>query len=189
MTPMTVVRYAVFGLVALVALAAFAAMAIQRRALNPFGRPARTIRDLTDPVIKPIERALLRRGGNPQNAPWWLLGVAIVAGILVISAINWLYGAFLAFRFAAHGGTRPVLSLVVSLGIGLLMLALMVRVIGSWLGQGRYTAWMKPFWFLTEWMLAPLRRVLPPMGPFDISPIVAWFILSLVRRFAINALT
>jgi YggT family protein len=185
---MTVVRYAVFGLVALVAVAAFAAMAIQRRALNPFGRTARTIRDVTDPVIKPIERALLKRGGNPQNAPWWLLGVAIVAGIVVVSAVNWLYGMVLAFRFAAHGGARPVLSLVVSLGIGLLMLALLVRVIGSWLGQGRYSPWMKPFYFLTEWMLGPLRRVLPAMGPFDLSPIVAWFLLSIIRRFALGAL-
>lgn len=183
---MTVVRYAVFALVALAALAAFAAMAIQRRALNPFGRPARTLRDLTDPLIKPIERILLRRGGNPQNAPWWLLGVALVAGILIISAADWLLGMFASARFAAHAGPRASVAFVLNLAIWLLMLALMVRVIGSWFGAGRYTPWMRPFYLVTEWMLAPLRRVIPPVGPFDLTPLVAWFALSLLRPVLIR---
>jgi YggT family protein len=186
MDAMTIVRYAVFGLVALAAVAALAAMAVQRRALNPFGRPARTIRDLTDPLVKPIERVLLRRGGNPQNAPWWLLGIAIVTGIVVVSAVNWAYGTFLSARFAAHSGPRATIAFVLNLAIWMLMLALMIRVIGSWLGAGRFTPWMRPFWVATEWLLAPLRRVIPPVGPFDLSPLVAWFILSLLRPVLIG---
>jgi len=186
MDAMTVVRYGVFALVALVAIAAFAAMAVQRRALNPFGRPARAIRDVTDPLIKPVERTLLRRGGNPQNAPWWLLGIAIVAGILIISAANWAWSTILTARYAANSGPRATVAFALNMAIWLLMLALMIRVIGSWLGAGRYTKWMRPFWVATEWMLAPLRRVLPALGPFDLSPLVAWFLLSLLRPVLIG---
>ncbi len=39
---------------------------------------------------------------------------------------------------------------------------------------------------LTEWLLAPLRRLLPPVGMIDFTPIVAWFLLSLLRRAIIN---
>ncbi|MCL4866027.1 MAG: YggT family protein, partial [Gemmatimonadales bacterium] len=33
----------------------------------------------------------------------------------------------------------------------------------------------------TEWLVAPIRRRMPPMGPFDLSPIVAYFALILLR--------
>jgi YggT family protein len=35
---------------------------------------------------------------------------------------------------------------------------------------------------LTEPILGPLRRVLPPLGMFDLSPIVAWLLLEWVIR-------
>ena len=182
------VRYAVFGLVALAALAALAAMAVQHRTLNPFGRPARAIRDLTNPLLKPIERRILRAGGNPQNAPWWLVGAAILFGILAVTAADWLASEGRAVAAAAAGGGRPLAWLLVDWSFNLLMLALLVRVLGSWIGVGPYNRWMRPFYVLTEWFLAPLRRVLPTFGPLDFSPLVAWFLLSLVRPAVLNLL-
>ena len=180
------VRYGVLAVVAALALAAFAAMLVQRRVLNPFGRPARAIRDLTDPFLKPIERRVLRSGGNPQAAPWWLLGVAIVTGILVVTAAEWLLGMLLTLGAAAESG--GVAAVLVNWVIGLLMLALLVRVLGSWIGAGRYTPWMRPFWLATEWMVAPVRRILPPFGFFDLSPLVVWFVLSLLRGWLVQRL-
>jgi YggT family protein len=176
----------VFGLAALAALGAFAAMAVQRRSLNPFGRPARLIRDLTDPLLKPIERRLLRSGGNPQSAPWWLIGIAILGGIVVVSVADWAVAEAAQMRMAARGGS--MVRLLAGWVFSILRIALMVRVIGSWLGGTRYTSWMKPFWFLTEWMLGPLRRLLPPFGMFDLSPLVAWFALSLLQPMILRLL-
>jgi YggT family protein len=180
MHAMTLVRYAVFALVALVAVAAFSALAIQRRTISPFIRLARTLRRVSDPLVKPMERTMLKRGGNPQNAPWWLLGLALVAGIVLISVIEWLFTAFQTARLAANIGGRATAVLVVDWTIRLLTLALMIRVIGSWFGADRFTKWMRPFYLATEWFLKPLRRVVPPFGPVDITPIVAWFLLSFV---------
>jgi len=175
------VRYTVLAVVALAALAAFGAMAVQRRMISPFGRPARAIRDITDPVIKPIERRILRSGGNPQNAPLWLLGIALVGGIIVVSVAGWLIGMSHTVTVVAHSGPRVIAATLVNWAIGLLMIALLVRVVGSWLGQGRYSKWMRPFYLLTDWMLVPLSRIIPPLGPIDVTPIVAWFLLSLLR--------
>jgi YggT family protein len=33
---------------------------------------------------------------------------------------------------------------------------------------------------LTEWLLAPLRRIIPPLGMIDITPIVAYFVIQLL---------
>jgi YggT family protein len=47
---------------------------------------------------------------------------------------------------------------------------------------------MRPCVWLTEWLLEPLRRVLPPLGMFDISPMVAWLLLMLARWFVVGLL-
>ena len=49
------------------------------------------------------------------------------------------------------------------------MLALFVRVIASWLGISPYSAWMRPVMILTDWLIEPIRRILPPMGMIDFS--------------------
>jgi len=46
----------------------------------------------------------------------------------------------------------------VGIAASLLMLSIMIRVIGSWLGAGRYRRGMKPFYFLTDWIVEPIRR-------------------------------
>ena len=174
-------RYAIFAVVAVALLTAFAVMAVQRRMLNPFGRPARVIRRFSDPVIKPIERRVLRSGGNPQMAAWWMVGIALLVGIAVISAADWAVTEVQIVSAANAMGAGGLVHLVLGWIIGLLKLALIVRVIGSWLGVGQWSPWMRPFYYMTEWMLAPLRRILPQLGPFDISPIVAWLVLGLIQ--------
>ena len=176
---MMLIRYLVFALVAVAAVTGFAAMAVQQRTLNPFGRLGRLIRRVSDPVIKPIESRVLRAGGNPQQAPWWLIGVAIFVGIALLSAADWAFSYVRLLRVASAlpGGLVHV---IIGTVIALLKLALIVRVIGSWFGIGGWVSWMRPFYWLTEWFLAPLRRVIPNFGPIDMTPIVAWIALSLI---------
>ncbi len=178
---LTFLRWAVFVAAAAAACAAAAAMLVQRRVLNPFGAPARAVRRLTDPLIRPIERRLIRGGGNPQSAPWWLLGIALVLGILLISAVEWLAQEIRLFDAAAAGGPRRLLAVLVDWAFALLMIALLVRVIGSWFGLGPWHGLMRPMHLATEWLLRPLRGMLPRFGPLDLSPLVAWFLLGILR--------
>lgn len=181
-------RLAVLAAALLATAAAFAAHAVQTRRLSPFGRPARTIRRLTDPLLVPIERRLLRARMNPQHAPWWLAGATVFGGILVLTLVEWVAIQVLTAREATAHGSRGLGALALDWGFGLLGLALIVRVIGSWLGATRYTPWMKPFVLATEWLLAPLRRVIPNFGLFDVTPLVAWFLVQLVRTLVLSAL-
>ena len=182
------VRYAVFAAAGVAILGALAAMAVQARTINPFGRAARLIRTLTDPVLTPIERRLLRSGANPQNAPWWLVGVAVGGGIVLVTAVEWAADQFLTLAGAARFGPGAALRLAVDWAFSLLMLALVVRVVGSWIGASRYSRWMRPFVVLTEWMLAPLRRLVPSAGRFDFTPLIAWLLLQLARNYLLRAL-
>ncbi|MGA2384397.1 MAG: YggT family protein [Gemmatimonadales bacterium] len=190
MSPDTLVllRYAVLAVAAVAVLGAFAAMAVQSRAINPFGWTARSIRRLTDPLLAPIERRIVRAGGNPQSAPWWLIGIAVAGGIVVIQAVEWLVAQALTIAAAASFGPSSLLRLVVDWAFNIVMIALVVRIVGSWIGATPHTRWMRPFVVLTEWMLAPLRRVVPPFGMFDLTPLVAWILLQLARGYVLGAL-
>lgn len=187
MSLMVLLRYAVLAAAGAVVLGAFAAMALQARTVNPFGRTARVIRALTDPLLLPIERRMLRSGGNPQSAPWWLLGIGIVGGIGLVTAVEWIASQAQSLA-AASVGPHDALRLAVYWAFNLVIFALVVRIIGSWVGVSRSTGWMRPFVFLTEWLLAPLRRVVPPFGMFDLTPLVAWFLLQLARNYVLAAL-
>jgi YggT family protein len=63
----------------------------------------------------------------------------------------------------------------------------MARVIMSWVG-GYYSRIGRIAHTLTEWFLGPLRRALPTIGVVDISPIVAWFLLSVTRTLVLSAI-
>ena len=54
-------------------------------------------------------------------------------------------------------------------------------MIASWLPISAYSRWIRWSYVLTEWMLAPLRRIIPMIGMIDITPIIAWFALSLIQ--------
>lgn len=180
-------RYVVFAAAAAAVLGGFGALAVQARAINPFGRTARAIRAFTDPLLAPIERRILRTGGNPQSAPWWLIAIAVGGGIVVIAAVEWAAGQARSLAAAASLGPGYAARLAVYWAFNVVILALAVRVVGSWIGASRYSRWMRPFVFLTEWLLAPLRRIVPPLGRFDLTPLVAWFLLQLVRDWVLRA--
>jgi YggT family protein len=161
-------------------LLALGSWVVTTRRVSPFGRTARLIRSLTDPVMTPIERFVLRRGGNPRHAPWWLLGIVIVGGILLITIVQWAVGAWYSTAAQVQTGSRGVVRVVIYFAGQLVLIALIVRVIGSWFGAGRYSRWMRPAYLLTDWLVEPLRRFVPPLGMFDITPIIAWFLLQLL---------
>jgi len=179
-------RYGVLAVAALFTLGGFAAMAVQRRVINPFSRTARLIRTLTDPLLKPVERRLHRIGGNPAQGPWWLVGLGVAGGIALISLADWARGEIGVILAASELGARGIEYLAASTLFTVLEVAIFVRVIGSWLGAGPHTPWMRPFVWLTEWLIAPLRRIIPTMGMFDFTPMAAWILLWLLRPVALG---
>src|SRR5205823_10072454 len=72
-------RYVVFATFAASVLVALASWLVRTRRISPFGALGRTLRAASDPLIRPIEARLVRAGGNPVHAGWWLaVGVAVI---------------------------------------------------------------------------------------------------------------
>ena len=63
-----------------------------------------------------------------------------------------------------------------------------VNVCWSWFGAAPYSGWLRSVRGLTDWILEPLQRILPPMGPMDFSPLVAYFLLRVAQQVVVGAL-
>jgi YggT family protein len=146
------------------------------------------VRRISEPVLPPLERRIVRSGGNPQDAPLWLLGISVLGGLVLITLVRWLIGMAYEVSALAYAEPRVWLIEIVSWTFRILMVALLVRVIGSWFGVSPYSRWVRPFVLLTDWLLVPLRRVLPPFGPLDLSPMVAYFLLWIAQQALVRAL-
>ena len=182
----TAVRTLVIVALAYASVVALTHWAVRTRRINPFGAWPRFVRQVSDPVLLRLEKRIIAAGGSPQNAPLWLLGLVIAAGLILVSLTNWFIGILAGLSAAVNGGPRVWLRLGISAVFTILMAAILIRVIASWLGIGPYRSWMRPVVALTSWLIDPIRRILPPMGMFDFSPMVAWLVLYVVRGFVLG---
>lgn len=156
---------------------------VRTRRISPFGPVARFFRKAVDPLIAPVERRVIRAGGLPTSAPWWTLVAVVVGGILLIVALQFVRNLLVSAAFATERGSRGLYDLLVSWTFGILQLALIVRIIASWIQLNPYKPWIRWSVSLTEWLLRPLRSIIPPFGMIDVTPIVAYFVLALLEGF------
>jgi YggT family protein len=66
--------------------------------------------------------------------------------------------------------------------IDLYSFVLLVAVVMSWLPVDRRHPLVTMLYAVTEPVLAPIRRVLPPIGGLDLSPMVLLIALQLLKR-------
>lgn len=67
-------------------------------------------------------------------------------------------------------------------------LMLFARILGSWVPQLQEYRWMQFIAFYTDPYLNLFRRFIPPLGMMDLSPIVAFICLSILRQILHSAL-
>lgn len=79
---------------------------------------------------------------------------------------------------------------IVSSILNIMQFLIFMRVILSWVMQGRYNAFTAFLYYATEPILAPIRNLLlkiPALSniPMDFSPIAALLILSMIQSLVI----
>jgi len=155
--------------------------AVRTRKISPFNAIARFCRSTVDPFIAPIERRVVRAGGTPAAAPLWALAAVVIGGILLLTFLDFIRLGVARSMIASQGGSAGIFHLLVSWTFTILKIALLVRVISSWLPISPYSPWVRWSYLLSEPILAPLRRIVPSLGGLDITPILAYFLLNLVE--------
>ena len=155
--------------------------AVRTRKISPFNAIARFCRSTIDPLIAPIERKVVRAGGTPAAAPLWALAAVVVGGILLLTILDFIRLEIAQSIIASQNGAAGIFHLLVSWTFTILKIALLVRVISSWLPISPYSVWVRWSYLLSEPILAPMRRIVPSLGGLDITPILAYFLLNLTQ--------
>lgn len=155
--------------------------AVRTRKISPFNAIARFCRSTVDPFLAPIERRVVRAGGTPASAPLWALVAVVVGGILLLTFLDFIRLQVARSIVASQGGSAGIYHLLVSWTFTILKIALIVRVISSWLPISPFSRWVRWSYLLSEPILAPMRRIVPNLGGLDLTPILAYFLLILIE--------
>lgn len=161
---------------------------VRTRRVNMFGPLARFARSRIDPILEPIERKVVRGGGNPASAPLWALAAVVIGGILLISLLDFIRAEAIGVTLAMQSGGAGIFKLLVAWTFDFLRIALLVRVVSSWLPISPSSAWIRWSYVITDPILGPLRKVIPAMGPIDITPIIAYFLIGLIQGAVLGML-
>lgn len=157
--------------------------------LNPFGWTSITLRRLTDGFVVPVRGTLRQVGIEPKFAPLVVILVSIVLGFFLVQLVTTIAMTVEGVIFSAARGAIP--SLVGFILYGLITfysLLILMRIVFSWAMISYGNRLMRFLVDATEPLLGPLRRMIPPLGRFDISPLVAFFILWLLQAAIMGTL-
>jgi YggT family protein len=100
--------------------------------------------------------------------------VAFVIQYLLILLVLLIYGTTAGFAAIA---STAVVNLVL-LTLRLFVFAIIIRVILSWIAPGGYNPALAIIHTLTDRVLLPFRRFIPPLGGLDLSPLLAIILIT-----------
>src|SRR4051794_24296017 len=136
---------------------------------NPFGWITRTTRQLTDVFVDPMRRNLLSLGADPKFAPLIVILVTILLGYFALSFVQNVLWTILGSIAALDARNFTALLGVILYGLlSIYSLMILVRIIFSWARVGYSNPIMRILIRTTDPLLDPLRRLIPPLGMFDL---------------------
>ena len=129
---------------------------------------------VTNPLLVPLRKVIPGYAGLDLAA----LALALVLqalGIIVIYLINQagVPGPGQLLMWSALG--------IVGLLVNIYFFALLAMIILSWVAQGAHHPAIYLLHQITEPVMAPFRKVLPPMGGMDFSPILVFILINVIQ--------
>ena len=78
---------------------------------------------------------------------------------------------------------------IINIVFGIYEFLILIRVLLSWVNVSPYHPLVRILYAVTDPLLRPLRRIIPPIGgALDISPAVALILLYIVQRILVGLL-
>ena len=139
---------------------------------NPLSQ---AIVSVTNPVLVPLRRVIPPIGRIDTAAVVLALALQFVEIVLIR-----LIGPYAMPSF----GVLLVLAVyqLLWLAIWIFIVAIFIQVIVSWVAPGSHNPLASLAYSLTAPLMRPLRRVIPPLGMIDVTPMVALLLLFIAER-------
>jgi YggT family protein len=147
----------------------------------PFHNPiSQFIVTVTNPLLKPLRRIIPGFMGVDMAAVLLMLILQAVEIILILLLYGPLPGPL--------GVILISIGKLLELAVYIFMFALFARIIIGWINPHLYNHATMLLASLTDFMMQPARRLIPPVGMLDLSPIVLFLLLGLILRLFIQPL-
>lgn len=186
--------YGYIKIIALAALAIFSLILLLRLIFsfsdpNPFGAVGRfylKIRKLTERVVYPAASLLARFRIDPRYAP---LITILIAVLLTFFGLEIIKSAFYIIEGLANSvkdnDVTKIIGFLLCAVLSVYILLIFIRFLSSWFVFSRNT-FLGFVRRVTDPVLLPFQRLIPPIGMFDISGMIVLLLFSLVRGLFIR---
>lgn len=157
-----------FGLYIIAIMLRFFLQIVRADFYNPLCQAIVTV---TNPPLRPMRRYIPAIGTIDTASVLLMLGLQLLSTFLVFSLLG--YSA----NFA--GLLLSATAELISKAIYLFMIAIFIQIVLSWVAPGTYNPVVGVIDSITTPLLRPARRIVPPMGGIDLSPMLVIIGLTL----------
>lgn len=158
---------------------------------NPFsavGRFSFKLKKFTDRIVYPAAGLLAQMRIDTRIAPVVTILGAIVVGYFILQLFYTLFFTFDGIAENLIGGSIvKIVGFLLYGFLGLYSLAIIIRIILSWI-MPLTNPVLRFLRRLTDPILEPFRRIIPPLGMFDISPIIVLLLLGFLQTAVFTVL-
>lgn len=134
----------------------------------------------TNPVLIPLRRVIPSAGKVDTSALVLMLALQMAA----LGLIALLRDGDTSFTALLILSIAELLGLV----LNVFLFAILIQVIMSWINPGAYNPAVSLLYSITEPVLRPCRRLIPPFSGIDLSPLVALIGIQLVKMLLLPPL-
>lgn len=166
-----------FGLYILAVMLRFLLAAVRADFYNPVSQ---FLVRVTNPVLQPLRRVIPSIGKLDTSAVVVMLALQMLSFVVIAL----LRGGQLSVPALLILSTAELIGLF----LNVLLFSILVQVIISWVNPGTYNPAISLLYSLTEPVLRPCRRLIPPISGIDLSPLVALIAIQLIKMLLLPPL-
>lgn len=128
---------------------------------------------ITNPPLIPLRRVIPGFGGLD------VAGIVLLLGLQILELV--LVGLIRDASFSLPGLLIMSIAELLVLVLNVYLVAIIIQAVLSWVNPGTYSPFTALLDRLTEPVLEPARRLLPPIGGLDLSPILVLIGIQLLK--------
>jgi len=165
---------AVFGLYLIAIMLRFLLQLVRASFHNPV---CQFLVKITNPPLVPLRRIIPGFKGIDVASIILLFAVQMSAILLKLLIAGSSFNFVILIPIAIAD--------LLSLALNVFMVAILVQVVLSWVGQGAYNPLIATIYSLTEPVLSPVRRLVPTIAGMDLSPFFVLLSIPLIKMLVI----